>query len=54
MTEKVLNEIVAREKRALFNVSVIHRSWALQPMMRIVLVGVSSAHRDALSPMNLL
>lgn len=47
MTEKALNEIVAQAKARwdIQRVSVIHRVGLLQTGDKIVLVGVSSAHR---------
>ncbi|MBU1237296.1 MAG: molybdopterin synthase catalytic subunit MoaE [Gammaproteobacteria bacterium] len=49
MTEKALNEIVAEALRRwdLFGVRVIHRVGRLLPGDRIVLVAVSSSHRQA-------
>jgi molybdopterin synthase catalytic subunit len=49
MTEKALNEIVAEARRRweLLGVRVIHRVGRLLPGDRIVLVAVSSSHRQA-------
>ncbi|AOE40645.1 molybdopterin synthase catalytic subunit MoaE [Pantoea agglomerans] len=49
MTEKALQEIVdaARERWPLQRVTVIHRVGELFPGDEIVLVGVTSAHRDS-------
>ncbi len=48
MTEKVLAEIAeeARERWALQRIVIIHRVGCLAPGEQIVLVGVSSAHRN--------
>lgn len=49
MTEKVLHRIAqqARERWPLQQVAIIHRTGRLLPGEEIVLVGVSSAHRNA-------
>jgi molybdopterin synthase catalytic subunit len=49
MTEKALNEIVAEARRRweLLGVRIIHRIGKLLPGDRIVLVAVSSSHRQA-------
>ena len=48
MTEKALEAIVSQAKNrwAIFDVTVIHRVGTLQAMEQIVLVAVSSAHRS--------
>ena len=49
MTEKAIEAMIsaARQRFDIFGARVIHRVGVLQPMDQIVLVAVSSAHRDA-------
>lgn len=49
MTDKVLHDIAisARERWPLQQIAIIHRVGCLSPGDEIVLVGVSSAHRDS-------